>query len=391
MKKEQKSAQSLNEKRERLTSDVEKYRATLSELSFNEEEFGQLEKQRDDLSASISELGDLVDTLTAQLAGKLRFDYQDPVRGFDRSKVRGLLVNLLSVNRAEHATAMEVIAGGRLYQVVVDEAITSKALIAKGNLRKRATFIPLDKITVGRRVTDPTMERASNIASSNDASAWRALDLIGFEEDVRQAIEYTFASSIVVDGPANVANRICDETKTSTVTLEGDVYSPSGSISGGSKGNLGTTLGDMNKLAHSKGKLSEQKKQLAALDKQINSLRASQEKYENISKLLEIAEAELKSVQKHLSQTSYGVLEEKFGAMSKELEEAQKIEEEMKSVQEEKWTLYNELKEREEELTQQREVRLTQIEDSVQEAKNAAAVKTKLAKEVSLLRECHYH
>ena len=67
-----------------------------------------------------------------------------------------------------------------------------------------------------------------------NTEAWPAIELVGFDEEVRLAIEYVFASSIVVDG-AKAENQICDATKTRTVPLDGEVYDPSGSISGGSR------------------------------------------------------------------------------------------------------------------------------------------------------------
>lgn len=48
---------------------------------------------------------------------------RDPERGWDRSKVKGLLANLISVKDVSYATALEVVAGGRLYNIVVDTEV----------------------------------------------------------------------------------------------------------------------------------------------------------------------------------------------------------------------------------------------------------------------------
>ena len=123
MKKEQKSADTLNKRRDASTKKAETLRNTLSELNFNEEEFIELDKEKDHLTSSVEELSGIVETLTSQLGSRLAFDYSDPVRGFDRSKVKGLVAKLIQVQDPIHATALEVVAGGKLYQVVVDEAI----------------------------------------------------------------------------------------------------------------------------------------------------------------------------------------------------------------------------------------------------------------------------
>jgi structural maintenance of chromosome 2 len=379
MQKEQKSASDLNKKREAAVQKQEKLRSDIGELAFNEEEFNSLEQEKDHLTSSVSELTDLVDTLSARLGSRLAFKYSDPVRGFDRSKVKGLVAKLIKVKQAAHSTALEVVAGGKLYQVVVDEAITGKALLDRGKLERRVTIIPLDKIQ-GRRVTGGAADKARSIAQSMNAGAWPAIELVGFDEEVQTAMEYVFGSSIVVDG-AKAANQICDATKTRTVTLDGDVYDPSGTISGGSRNNLGSTLAELTKLSEASANLSEQKKRLLVVRSQLDTLKTNLAMYEKLSTRLEFAEAELQGIQKHLSQTSYGVLEEKFNAMSKELEEAQQLSDEMQKEQGEKWVLYHELKDREVELTQDRENRLGQIEKAVKEAKKDAAEKAKASRE----------
>lgn len=48
---------------------------------------------------------------------------RDPERGWDRSKVKGLLANLITVSDVTYSTALEVVAGGRLYNIVVDTEV----------------------------------------------------------------------------------------------------------------------------------------------------------------------------------------------------------------------------------------------------------------------------
>ena len=76
----------------------------------------------------------------------LDFKYTDPERGFDRGSVKGVLARLVAVKDPAAATALEVAAGGKLFQVVVDTDATAKALLAKGQLRARVTIIPLNKV-----------------------------------------------------------------------------------------------------------------------------------------------------------------------------------------------------------------------------------------------------
>lgn len=379
MDKESKSAETLSKKKDKAAAKVEQVSNKLSELTFSEEAYSGLDKERVDLDTTVRELRDTVDTLSAQLEGRLRFKYADPVRGFDRSKVKGLVAKLVDVTKTEHATALEVVAGGKLYQVVVDEAITGKALLNKGKLERRVTIIPLDKIR-GRRVAASTCDRASDIASSMDSTASAAIELVGFDEEVRTAMEYVFGSTLVVDG-MKAANQICDATKTRTVTLEGDVYDPSGTISGGSKNNLGSTLSKLTELAKSRKVLVEKESRLKEVTKELDSMKSTYSKHEKLSDQLELAKAEFAGAEKHLSQTKFGMIAETYDTMLKEVEEAKAEFNEMEKEKDQKWALYHELQEREQELTQERETKLTQISEAVKEAKKLASEKAKSARE----------
>jgi len=75
------------------------------------------------------------------------FQYRDPERGFDRSSVKGVIAKLVRVQDPANATALEVAAGGKLYQVIVDTEATAKALLSKGQLRNRVTIVPLNKVS----------------------------------------------------------------------------------------------------------------------------------------------------------------------------------------------------------------------------------------------------
>jgi structural maintenance of chromosome 2 len=102
-----------------------------------------------------------------QRLGKINFTYSDPYPNFDRSKVKGPAASLLSLDE-EHfnkATALEIAAGGKLFQVVVQDEKVGKDLLQKGGLRHRVTLIPLNKIsarTLDQRVIRISLTRSSS-------------------------------------------------------------------------------------------------------------------------------------------------------------------------------------------------------------------------------------
>ena len=175
-------------------------------MNFSSNEFNGLDAEKVILENSVAALQEKVDTLNAQLQGRLAFEYSDPVRGFDRNKVKGLVARLVTVKNDKYSTALEVAAGGKLYQVIVDEAIAGKALLDKGQLKRRVTIIPLDKIQ-GRRVSSSICEEASALANKLGSSASAAIELVGFHEEIRNAIEYVFGATLVVD-EANASSNV---------------------------------------------------------------------------------------------------------------------------------------------------------------------------------------
>lgn len=382
MKKEESSSQKLSAKRAKAAEKVSQLESKMAETGFSEDEFNTLENEKIELEDSVSNLKEKVQTLKAQLEGRLAFQYSDPVRGFDRSKVKGLVARLIKVKKSEYSLALEVVAGGKLFNVIVDEAITGKALLDRGKLRRRVTIVPLDKIA-SRRVSDEKKDLASSIASRLGTTSSPAIDLVEFDEEIRNAIEFVFGSSLIVDG-MDAANKICDATKTRVVTEEGDVYDPSGTISGGSNKNL-STLSRLTELLDATKELGEKEARLEAIFSKWQQMQSVSEMFFKLSDLFEIAKAELASVEKHLSQTSFGMLYEKYNAMMQEISNAQEEMESMESEKDKKWSLYNELKDKEADLTKEREKKLKSFDDILKKAKAYVVNANKKFRDVSIL------
>ncbi|GMH85586.1 hypothetical protein TL16_g10275, partial [Triparma laevis f. inornata] len=377
MKKEEKAAKALNEKRDKMSAKATAIQSQIDSLNFDEDFESTLYEKKQSLENKYGNLREDIETLTAQLAGRLSFNFSDPHKGFDRSKVMGLVARLVNVSQAKHATALEVVAGGKLYQVVVDEAATGKMILAKGKLQRRVTIIPLDKIQ-GRTVDQQRVNAAGSIAEKMGTTARPAIELVGFNEEVRTAVEYVFGSSLVVDG-MEAANKICDATKTRTVTLQGDVYDPSGTISGGSNKNLGSTLKRLTDLATAKESLQTVEAEIRKVRKAWEGIKSASKKFGELSDKLELANAELEQAEKHLGQTKYGMIESKYKDVMAEVEEAEHTMKDMEVEKEAKWALHKELKGKEAELTKAREEKLKDIDRAVGEAKKLATSKAEQA------------
>jgi structural maintenance of chromosome 2 len=178
---------------------VEKAAAAMASLKFDPQEAAKLGASRQATAASVRAAQDTTDRLRSQLGG-VEFQFSDPEAGFDRGKVKGRVVKLLQLRDPAAATALEVVAGGKLWQVVVDSDATSKALIDKGRLRQRVTIIPLNRI----QHRTPTDGQLSAAARTSNGDARSALSLVGFEDDVAAAMRYVFGNAFVASARAQI-------------------------------------------------------------------------------------------------------------------------------------------------------------------------------------------
>ena len=222
----------------------------------------------DAADAALRQAQEKVDVLEGQLAG-LDFKFKDPEAKFDRSRVKGVVAKLLRVADPAASTALEVVAGGKLYQVVVDTEVTGKALLAKGQLQKRVTIIPLNKIDA-RVATESHIARASQL-SGGDAKL--AVSLVTSDDEVQNVMAYVFGKAFVCKDAATARRVAFDKgVLTNCVTVEGDLLNPSGLLTGGSRGGGGSVLAKLHALHAAEEALERAK---AEADDAANAMRAA--------------------------------------------------------------------------------------------------------------------
>ncbi|KAJ1934312.1 Structural maintenance of chromosomes protein 2, partial [Linderina macrospora] len=136
----------LGEKKE-LEAQIDKLSQLLKSHAYNRDAKREMEDERSRLVRQLEVVDEKQRGLAARLSN-FEFDYQDPVRGFDRSKVKGLVAQLIDIDDSNKfaSVALEITAGGRIYNVIVDDDTTGALLLKNGRLKRRVTIIPLNKI-----------------------------------------------------------------------------------------------------------------------------------------------------------------------------------------------------------------------------------------------------
>lgn len=142
--------------------------------------------------------------------------------------VIGPVGDLLSTDKT-YERAIEAALGSNINNVVVEEADAAKSAIAflKQHQAGRVTFLPLDTIRVGQRDESASMKNARGVIGP-------AIDHVQHDAHIRKAVEYLLYNTVIVE-TIDDAIRIArsEQRYPRLVTLDGEVVSPSGAVTGG--------------------------------------------------------------------------------------------------------------------------------------------------------------
>eukprot|EP00903_Cladosiphon_okamuranus_P020312 g18637.t1 len=371
MKAAEKQVSSLRKERDAAQARVDKAVRGLESLGYDKGQEDGLDEEKEQEEKAVDRLKETVERLSAQVAGRLNFEYKDPHKNFDRSRVKGLVAKLVQVKDPTHSTALEVAAGGRLYQVVVDNEDTGKLLLEQGRLKRRVTIIPLNKITPNP-LKPNQLNRAASIAQRMNGNASCAIELVGYEDELRGAMSYVFGSSIVCDS-LDIAKEVAFDrgVRAKTVTLDGDSFEPQGTLTGGSKSTLGVVLGRLTELQSASRELGMHEERLRVVSDKIHRLSAASKKFAELSNEVEIRKQELTLLADRLGQSSHSQLEAQLEETRKSLEEEVKAVEEAKAAGVAAVQRNEQLKAEEASFRQARENLLRDLEKRVKAAKSA--------------------
>ncbi|KAM4604221.1 structural maintenance of chromosomes protein 2 [Polymixia lowei] len=370
-KKDQDTLQAVKSSREKL-------QAELAKLNYEDGKEESLLDKRRQLSREVTKLKEGYESLISRFPN-LRFDYKDPERGWDRSKVKGLLANLITVSDVSYATGLEVVAGGRLYNIVVDTEVTGKKLLEKGELKRRYTIIPLNKISA-KTLNQNVVNTAKSLVGENNVHT--ALSLVGYEADLRKAMEYVFGSTLVCDTLDN-AKRVAFDKRvmTKTVTLGGDIFDPQGTLSGGARSQSASVLSSLQELREVRDSLNDKEAQLQDTDRQLAGLKGTAEKYRQLKQQYELKMEEEQILQAKLQQSSFHQQQEELERLRKAIEASEETLRSTKEVQKRAEEKYKVLEKKMKNAEAEREKELKAAQQKLNTAKAKADAFNKKLKE----------
>jgi len=148
------------------------------------------------------------------------------------ANIRGVHAPIMKLGQVdkEYSTALEIAVGGRMNNIVVDDEHVAATCIEflKSAGSGRVTFVPLNKIV--------RCPKSLNLPKEKGVIDF-AINLIDFDDEYLNAFYYAVGDTLVVED-RDVANKLIGKYR--MVTLAGDLFEKSGSITGGSikKGGL---------------------------------------------------------------------------------------------------------------------------------------------------------
>ncbi|MCB4429248.1 chromosome segregation protein SMC [Synechococcus sp. MU1643] len=202
---------------------------TAESLAIQQRTRSRLEQEQTRLEREIARLESRRDALQeSRGTGALRLLLEAGLDG-----IHGPVAQLGEVED-RHRLALEVAAGARLGQVVVDDdRIAARAIeLLKSRRAGRLTFLPLNKIRASGGSGSAAFARGARPGGDSGAGLiGRAVELVRFEPIYDQVFAYVFGDTLVFSDLASARQQL---GRSRAVTLDGELLEKSGAMTGGS-------------------------------------------------------------------------------------------------------------------------------------------------------------
>ena len=195
--------------------------------------------------------------------------------------IHGVVADIISTEQ-KYETAIETALGGSIQNIVTDSETTAKQLIEylKKNKFGRATFLPLTSINGGQAFPKPEALREQGVLGL-------ASDLVTADKQYEGLVRYLLGRVVVAD-TIDHAIALARKFRYSLriVTLEGELLSAGGSMTGGAFKNSSNLLGRRRELEELEEKCQKALVLVDAIQKELNLKEAlAQEKKEELERL----------------------------------------------------------------------------------------------------------
>ncbi|POY73859.1 hypothetical protein BMF94_3029 [Rhodotorula taiwanensis] len=217
---------------EQARKEKDKIEKQLRESGYDEAVEARLEGEREQRMQAHEQLRQRRENKRREIA-RTDFRADDPYPGFDRSAVFGTIASLIELPAENEAaaTALEIAAGGSLYNVAVRDDATVAAFVKAKTIKVKTTLLPVASLQA--YVADK-----SRVSAARKHGAELALNLVRYDQRAARALELVYGNVLIAPNKA-IAKRCTDDpaVRMRCVTYDGDVYDTSAELRGGNAPN----------------------------------------------------------------------------------------------------------------------------------------------------------
>lgn len=279
--------QRLNEVETELKSTTEKYKSDQTllknkELEYkdNESKLYQAYRYTEQMKTRINTLKSMQDEYSGFYSGVKHVLKEKSLKG-----VEGAVAEIIDTP-SKLTTAIEIALGASLQHIIVQEEKDARLAIKylKDKKLGRATFLPMNVVKkrfVPQNIVDQISSSRGFVSIASES--------VQFDPKYRNIIEHLLGSTIIAED-LETANEIARaiQFKHRIVTLEGDVITPGGAMTGGGKEKKASLLSQKDELKTTEDKYQNFMQQTTQVESKVKSLKEEvQQLEESLSKTQE--------------------------------------------------------------------------------------------------------
>jgi len=291
--KEEAVKKELKENEEKYLSAIEQEKKCLERKAKETKEYQQQKKEAEELRTLIEERQMAFHRESSRLESLRsiteRYDgFGNSIKRVMEQKHSGVLGVVSDVIRVKrrYETALEAALGGSIQNVVTDTEETAKQMIAflKQHQYGRATFLPLTGLSVNEHINRDVLSEQGVIGYGNT--------LVETEARFGRLADFLLGRTLVVD-TIDHAILIARKYRQSVrmVTLEGELFSVGGAMSGGRYKSAGNLLGRRREIEELEKKTGNLSRELSEYKNKLESLIQSNGKrsgrFEDMERMLQ--------------------------------------------------------------------------------------------------------
>ena len=255
----------------------------LGEGQNNKNMFDAIQKNISDKQVELSRYERQQNDILTKCNQRIEIQYRDPEPNFNRKKIYGRVIKNFRVKDPKYIRALEKAAGGKLYNVIVDNHKTAAVLFQRKCFDYMVTLLPLDKV-YSKPISQDKIESANNISKGG---AKLALDLIEYDQELEPAMKFVFGN-VLVCNTSQIAEEIAfGKVKVKCVNLEGDVYDPNGILSGGANFSGQPVIKLVSELREVQEKIENINDEIRELKNKLSTMGENQKKINDNQKKLD--------------------------------------------------------------------------------------------------------